>query len=38
MAMKKEATVQKEWQKPREGMIMVNVDALFYDDERCGSI
>jgi hypothetical protein len=34
MAMKKEAIVQKGCQKPPEGMIMINVDASF-DDEEC---
>jgi ribonuclease HI len=37
MAMKKEAKVHKGWQKPPEGMIMINVDASFDDDEGCGS-
>ena len=37
MSMKKEAKVRKGWQKPLEGMIMVNVDASFDDDAGCGS-
>jgi hypothetical protein len=32
LATKKEAKVRKEWQKPLERMIMVNVDASFDDD------
>ena len=37
MSIKKEAKVRKGWQKPPEGIIMVNVDASFDDDVGCGS-
>jgi len=37
LAMKKGAKVRKGWQKPPEGMIMVNVDASFDDDVGRGS-
>jgi hypothetical protein len=38
LATKKEAKVRKEWQKPPERMIMVNVDASFDDNVGYGNI
>ena len=38
LTMKKGAKVFKGWEKPPEGMIMVNVDASFDDDVGCGSM
>ena len=35
--MKKETKLQKGWQKLPEGMIIVNVDVSFDDDEGCES-
>ena len=37
LATKKTTKVSKGWQKPLEGMVMVNVDASFDDDVGCGS-